>query len=414
MSNNFDGPILFDDISTYLGWGRTGFQTDSTGPRIYTRDLDPSVAGLAAPIGSLCLRRTVGLVSVYQKTTAPDTGWVALGGGGGSTATQYAFVWRPGGATVGNVYANFSDLNAAASVIAGQKLVLVDTTLSGGTATFDALSSGASLQQYDFLAQAVAAPSLRPTVVVPVGVTLTGLPKANFGIVWNFNGGFVDLPSVFFIQMTGSEIRSNVGGSGIRDNGAPVGGVFLIPYTQVGTPGGGGGLEWLFLTNAGTFVSVSAANGTKVLDNSFSDGGLPGASINIDAGDAGVEISRTQPNFTAANISISFQADYANIEATQQLIIGSGPLFATTATLLVNPAGGVTITLPTLASMSDGTGGKRVKIQNYTTSNDPITLVPAGGEVIQGGASYVFNTAPGGFASVEIEATAFGAGWLVS
>lgn len=52
---------------------------------IFAGTADPSVGGEAAPIGSLYLRST-GLL--YQKTSAPDTGWTVFGGGGTVTSVN--------------------------------------------------------------------------------------------------------------------------------------------------------------------------------------------------------------------------------------------------------------------------------------------------------------------------------------
>ena len=138
QSNNFDGPLIIDELGTNtmlntVGFGRAAYSVDrgadsSTGPRLGPLNVDPSAgAGVASPLGSLALRYTPGFVQVWQKTTAPDTGWTLLGGGASASATQYVFVWSEGNpAPHDNVYANFTTLYAAAIAVDGEILVDVD------------------------------------------------------------------------------------------------------------------------------------------------------------------------------------------------------------------------------------------------------------------------------------------------
>jgi len=82
VSNNFDGPVIIDQLAPtdYFGFGRAAGGSSSTGPRIMPIPANPSAgAGIAAPLGTIGLLYTAGAVSLWQKTTAPDTGWVNVG-----------------------------------------------------------------------------------------------------------------------------------------------------------------------------------------------------------------------------------------------------------------------------------------------------------------------------------------------
>lgn len=54
-SNNFDGPVLLDEISSYLGFGRSAGGESSTGPRLYGggANLNAYNGQVSAPAGSL-------------------------------------------------------------------------------------------------------------------------------------------------------------------------------------------------------------------------------------------------------------------------------------------------------------------------------------------------------------------------
>lgn len=89
-SNNFDGPVIIDTVDTtaltaYFGFGRAAGAIVASGPAVGSLNVDPSAgAGVAAELGSLILRRDAGNVAIWQKTTAPDTGWSQAGSLSGS------------------------------------------------------------------------------------------------------------------------------------------------------------------------------------------------------------------------------------------------------------------------------------------------------------------------------------------
>lgn len=82
MANHFDGPVGIDDITatSYFAWLWDATTQAFIGPRIIPITVNPTAgAGLAAPLGSIATRYDAGQVSIWQKTTAPDTGWVNVG-----------------------------------------------------------------------------------------------------------------------------------------------------------------------------------------------------------------------------------------------------------------------------------------------------------------------------------------------
>lgn len=83
MSNNFDGDILLDDVTAYLGFGRAAGGSSSTGPRILTTDSDPNGV-LIAPQGSIALRSDTGEAVINKDG---GTLW-------GSTSTKLEYI-RP-------------------------------------------------------------------------------------------------------------------------------------------------------------------------------------------------------------------------------------------------------------------------------------------------------------------------------
>jgi hypothetical protein len=76
-SNNFDGKILLDTETDYIGWGRTQGTDVSTGPRIYAgyANLAALSGTLTAPIGSICLLDT-GEIAI---NTSGTTTWAIVG-----------------------------------------------------------------------------------------------------------------------------------------------------------------------------------------------------------------------------------------------------------------------------------------------------------------------------------------------
>jgi hypothetical protein len=76
----YDDPQILElldttELTQYFGFG--GNSDASTGPRIGTVTVDPSVGfGVAAPLGSVAIRRTPGFVTIYLKTDVANTAWV--------------------------------------------------------------------------------------------------------------------------------------------------------------------------------------------------------------------------------------------------------------------------------------------------------------------------------------------------
>lgn len=131
MSNNFDGPILFDTLDTtslanYLAFGRTGSATPS-GPQLGVLNVSPAAgAGVAANLGTLALRYDAGNVSTWQKTGAADTAWTQLSPLSGSvtltaidTTATAAFQW-----TMADAAAAAVSLGAAGAL----NMMVFDTT----------------------------------------------------------------------------------------------------------------------------------------------------------------------------------------------------------------------------------------------------------------------------------------------
>ena len=82
MSNNFDGPFLISNgvgtaaapAAGYLGFGRTGVLSQSTGPRIYAGTGTPNTV-TTAPLGSLWLRSDA---AGFFRNTNGATAWSAV------------------------------------------------------------------------------------------------------------------------------------------------------------------------------------------------------------------------------------------------------------------------------------------------------------------------------------------------
>lgn len=72
MSNNFDGPVILDDVTDYFGFGRAAGTAVSTGPRIYSRTATPNGA-LTAPAGSIALANVGGVAHLYINTDGAQT-----------------------------------------------------------------------------------------------------------------------------------------------------------------------------------------------------------------------------------------------------------------------------------------------------------------------------------------------------
>jgi hypothetical protein len=220
MSNNFDLNIILDDIDQTIGWGRvnTPGVDVSYGPRIQNRAFDPSVTGLASPIGSLMTRRDNG--DVWAKDGALDTDWYQIGGGAGSGA-YYCFVWRPGVmADFENVYGAWADLYAAASAIQGKKLVVLDTSELGSFVMDGVLDD---LQQFDFVNY------LPYAISVDVTGTWLSLPARVSGEI---NIGSTNLVPIFTETSDGTTHKM------LLTDGATLGGNYDSPLMVVTGTGG--------------------------------------------------------------------------------------------------------------------------------------------------------------------------------
>lgn len=119
-SNNFDGPILIDDLdattlASYFGFGRAAGSDAALGPAVGVTNVDPTVSGLAANPGSLALRYTPGSVAAYLKV------------GGSNTAWAEGLFFRSGDTTSGNYQpvrfqsldVPYTDLVALGAVLSG-------------------------------------------------------------------------------------------------------------------------------------------------------------------------------------------------------------------------------------------------------------------------------------------------------
>lgn len=88
MSNNFDGPILIDqlDPTDYIGFGRSGYSSVSTGPRILPTGVNPNYT-ITAPAGSLALSYENNNVALWQNVDGA-TSWSLVGGTSTSTGVR--------------------------------------------------------------------------------------------------------------------------------------------------------------------------------------------------------------------------------------------------------------------------------------------------------------------------------------
>lgn len=345
--------------------------------------------------------------SEIAPNNTPSLRWQGAAAGGGGGGTQYAYLWQPnGGVNAGNQYETFSAIDALASLIPGKKLVVVDTALSGGVAAFDA--NIADMSQYQIIGRI--APPNRPTMSVPAGVTLTGLPTSIFGASLRMDGGSVVLQPVFVCFTQGADFSSTVPGSVISSSGGPVPfGIIALQFSQIGDDVN----PVIDLVNAADGINITFGQAAQLRENALTDGGGSGATATLELQDASPTVSRVQPGFTAANLSYTYNASYQNIVAEPVSLAGpAAPLPINCGVALINSTGGVQLLLPPISSVIAGNAGLRYLLKNVTNNNDPITLVPNGGDTIESvNANYVFNTAPGGFSSLWLQATS--TGWWI-
>jgi hypothetical protein len=85
---------------------------------------DPTTTPTPAPIGAQYSNTLTGLL--YVKTGPGDTDWTLLAAG----VTQYVFVYQPGGVAVDNVYTDWPTLYTALSAVKGERLVEFDATFT--------------------------------------------------------------------------------------------------------------------------------------------------------------------------------------------------------------------------------------------------------------------------------------------
>jgi hypothetical protein len=331
-------------------------------------------------------------------------GGLSAGGGGGGGTGGASYLWAPGGGVnAGAQWEELSDVHAAAVAAFGADLpsieVLVDATAASDTATIDLACEGLNFQSFELIGGAGHA-FIRPAIVVPAGITsATELFAGMTGVQFIGNGGQMGLNggSRFFTRV--SAISSTAISPPVIAVTAGFNACDLLT-TEVGddsTP------TVAIEVSAGA-VLVGSMVSCDVRSDAISDSAGAG-STQLNA-DSATSISATQ-NFWIRDVNLS--SGYENILANVQSISSpGGPVEVTAATVVVLPTGGVSIALPTVV----GIEGRRIKFVNPTNNNDPITLVPDGAETINGASSFTFNTAAGGFSSVELEAS--GSSWFVS
>jgi hypothetical protein len=376
MSNNFDTPVLLDDVNNYFGFGRNlPFGDESTGPRLLVRDLDPSAgAGIVAPLGSFLLRNTTGTVQCWQKTGALDTNWTLISGGG-SVGAGYVFVLDPAGVAAGNVYIDWPTLYAAASATAGAKLVQVRSAATIPAGVYDV--EGWILE---------GSQDSTPTLTIADSATFT---DERFFAEWRFlqvnwtATASVAYASTRSFMFTLRRVSLNLLGtaSHITQDQDVVMTLVMTDGSTVGLVGTGPLAETL----DATATIRHFIDGASSVDNDVFTG----------LGDWQVFPQGQASLSSQLTATVDFQWPDRELlqDNTEAVAINQTPALLTSLMLVNCAAGNVTITLDPI----NGTGweGRRITIQKSDGSANQLIVNCDAGDTINGGAS-VFTASPYG------------------
>lgn len=376
MGNTFfPTAVIIKEVTEYFGFGVAspeGQAQESTGPRIMVGLTDPSSVGREAPLGSILLRYQSGLVQVWLKTTAPDTGWTQLSGGG--SGLSWLYVLDPSQPDQGNRYQTLASLYAAAAAAPyGPKMMVIvgDTTFSNGNYPLGGwILAGANGGN-------------RPVVTIPTGNRLTGAPRIFQDLelqvttenAWLAGSASeIELDNVLITKMAGSSSEPVILTSGtarsvlVLRNGSR-----LERDGGVSTPV----CEWNGATNAYLVVENSS-----VQTESIATDGNPVTTTlagNSDVGNQtaflpnvlGTLATHVQDN----PITITFADSPYDLELN----------FQTPSLIFVDTNGGdIDINLP--GTSEPGCLGRRVMFQKVSSDTNSVTFMPPGGGTVNGAA----------------------------
>ena len=400
QSNNFDGPIILDEASTYVGFGRTGFNDFSDFSRLQYSAVNPNGV-LSSRIGSLCMTPAGPFVN-----TDGAVAWSPLSSSL-NNAEQYCFVWRPGGVAVDNVYTTWASLYTAASLVQGAKLIWLDPSLGTHTMTAGAYD----LSQFKFIGASNITP-LAPisdiVVTVNAGVTWTRPFYASHALYW-----LLETPATLITVGAGERYRME-----LRDRTRFVPGVAGGPSPIILTQGANARLD-MYLDEAssieqggsGVTVAVGALGSTVIVlgdrasleEETLGDQGGSGGTLLVEAVSPSAGIGYFQSSFAApGNLTFVKESSEANVVWPQNLTSGAVTQIRGTSVIGIDTsflAGSVQLLESTLWA------GERLTIKKTDSTTNTVTILRAGADLIDGVTNIVLSQP---YQSVQLHSTGVG------
>jgi hypothetical protein len=347
-------------------------------------DDNPPVDGVAAPIGTTYRSTVDG--SFWIKFGLGDFDWRSFGG----AATQYAFVYQPGGVAHDNVYTDWPTLITAMSAISGPKLLQFDNSFNSiliptGTWSVDDVTWVGRERQNTGFSTSIEVQFDDAAVVTGLrrirNLTLTATTSTAAPIS-DFTAG-----DIFYIEdastISGGNPVLDFSGTGFDKSAS----IVLVDESQILQ----GGTSPIKMGGNGT-LNIYVEKWSLLEPNTVDDGGIGTSTLQIFE-DGQNNISVVQ-SFFSGNVRKSADLDSFN------LTINQAPLELDTGTVNQYPFGfDKTINLP---QPSWHPGGWLVVKNNYpagisgfASPTNALVLDPGGGNTIDNRPTYTLAAGAG-------------------
>jgi hypothetical protein len=317
----------------------------------------------------------------FKAHLVPQPFSAGAGAGGGAGAVPVV-VLRPGGVAEENVVTTWANAVALLSLLQGPRILQFDDTI----ATPIVIPAGT----YDMTSViwAGGADVYSPVVQVSEGVVFTRLRTFDNRVQVEFTG---TTPPV-----SDFDVSSPAPDTVVIDHGSTITTSGAGPFFQLGTAGGAGvvfelrqGGAFLTGTNEVLDLAIAAAQATIAVEGALANldndtvSGVALSLLTVQVAAAGVvQAAEDQTGFlgtlTPANATKLRQYPTA-------VLIANTVLSATSQIVRVNPtAGAFNVTLPAAV----GARGESIVIKNVFPSANVVTVLPTGGDTIDGAVTY--------------------------
>jgi hypothetical protein len=336
---------------------------------------------------------------MINATEPTPRGW---SGAADTSALQTVFVWREGAATLGNVYGTWAALYADLILTEGPKIIQLDSSANGGLSF--SLPAGGPYDVSDVTWVSLGYTFFFEvgTLAIPTGASITArvmtisddtnIVLTSAGVAWD-----VATDTRLYIENGGS-LSNNSGGTPMTLSAGD-----LVVVGSNGTFGSTGFLPIISLA-LGTTLTFYGHSGFVVAEDTLDDGGLM-IPVEFNALDSGV-LWNNQTNLSGATTYTS-SAQLTWVEAPHRVDAAPGNQQADDCIIVTtSTAPGDLVNLRSAASQE----GKIIIVKSGAGSTFSLSVVPTGGDTIDGSAAYALGSANN---SVTLVAASALGGWLI-